>query len=60
MNFNTVTTGTTGYAAYYTNTNATAGVQNLGVSTAYTLTLQSSIASCSLTVRYIEVTAMLK
>lgn len=60
MNFNTVNTGTTGYAAYYTNTNATTGVQGLGVSTAYTLTLQSSIASCSLTITYIEVTAMLK
>ena len=59
MNFNTVNTGTTGYAAYYTNVNATAGVQNLDVTTAWNLTLQSSVASCSLNVRHIEVTVML-
>jgi len=59
MKFDTVNTGTTGYAAFYTNVNATAGVQPLNISTAWTLTLQSSIASCSINVRHVEVTAML-
>lgn len=58
--FETVNTGTTGFVAYSTTLNATAGVQSLNTSTAYTLTLQSSIASGALTVNYIEVTAMVK
>jgi hypothetical protein len=60
MDFKTISTGTNAFVAYYTNTNASAGVQNLNVSTAYTLTLQSSIATCTLTVTHIEITAILK
>ena len=44
----------------FTSQNQTGGIQALGVVAPYNITVQSSIASCSLTFTYMEVMAMIK
>ena len=57
--FESVGASTTGFFLF-TSQNQTGGIQPLNTVAPYNITIQSSIASCTLTFAYVEVMAMIK